>query len=780
MTDIPNFRHALRTPLNHIIGYSEMLLEDAADQQRTGVADALREIHQCAQELLQSIQKHLAPVPEGLEAEPLRALQHEAAAPLQRILGRASHVIDHEGFAVHDMLRIRGAATVLRGYLASARGAIVAAPEAREDGPPTLSAHLLVVDDDDGNRDLLRRQLNRQGYSVDAADSGPEALRLLAQNPYDLVLLDIVMPGMDGFAVLAQIKADAGLRALPVIVISALDEMQSVSRCIEMGADDFISKPFDRVILKTRIGALLRRRETEREVAHLADRLRLLLESTSEGIFGIDREGACTFINAAAVNMLGHVREDLLGQSIHALVHYRRADGSLFPESECPMLQAARGGPASRIASDILVTADGRELPVEYSANPIRRDSKVEGAVIIFSDISERQRTEERFRETAKLESLGVLAGGVAHDFNNLLTAIMGNASLVLDSPDLAEYDREKLEFVVTASERAADLTRQMLAYAGKGRYEIRAVELSTLVRETADLMHTLLPKTVEVRIDLAPDLPWIEADPSQLQQVIMNLVINAGEAIGEPHNGTVKVHTGQCTLNAADVEALGRGELAPGPYILLEVSDTGCGMPPEVLARIFDPFFTTKFTGRGLGLAAVLGIIKSHRGAIHVESTVGQGSRFRVYLPASLKAVPAAVETLTPDTPSGSACVLVVDDEDVVRATTRSVLERRGFEALVAASGEEGVRLLTQHQEVVSVVLLDMMMPGMSGDEVFRRMRVLCPDLPIIVSSGYSESQVMQYFLGANVSAFIQKPYTATALIQKIGSVMPTSRSAV
>ena len=779
MTDISNFRHSLRTPLNHIVGYSEMLMEDATEQHRPGIADALREIHQAAQELLQSIQKNLTPAQESVEAESLETLQREAAGPIHRILSCTSHLIDKEGFAVPDMLRIRGAAGVLRAYLESARTSQVAAPEPREDGPPPNAAHLLVVDDDESNRDLLSRQLNRQGYSVDTAASGPEALRLLAHTRFDLVLLDIVMPGMDGFQVLAEIKTDPRRRGVPVIVISALDGMQSVARCIEMGADDFISKPFDRVILKARIGALLRRCEAEREVAHLADRLRLLLESTGEGIFGIDRDGRCTFINAAAVKMLGYSREDLLGQSIHALVHYRRRDGSAFPESECPMLRAARNGEASRVVDEVFIDVEGRQLPVEYSANPILGDDKIEGAVIMFSDISERQRTEEKFRETAKLESLGVLAGGVAHDFNNLLTGILGNASLVLDSPDLIASDREKLEFVVTASERAADLTRQMLAYAGKGRYETRAVELSSLVRETADLMHTLLPKTVRVHTELADDLPWIEADPSQLQQVIMNLVINAGEAIGEPRSGTVSVHTRECTLGESDVAALDRGELAPGTYILLEVSDTGCGMTPEVLARIFDPFFTTKFTGRGLGLAAVLGIIKSHRGTIQVQTAVGQGSGFRVYLPATARAARPVSETAVPAPAADNVRVLVVDDEEVVRATTRAVLERRGLEALFAASGEEGLRLLTEHKDI-SVVLLDMMMPGMSGDEAFKRMREIRPDLPIIVSSGYGESQVMQYFLGSNVSAFIQKPYTSAALIQKIGGVVARSRAAV
>ena len=779
MTDISSFRHSLRTPLNHIIGYSEMRREDASEQQPE-IAGALDEIHEAAQELLQSIQKNLMPGHQRVEAEALQTLQREADGPIHRILGCTAQLIDEAGFAAPDMLRIRGAAGVLRGYLESARTAQLTSPEQSDDGPPQPAARLLVVDDDEGNRDILRRQLNRQGYSVEAAAGGAEALRRLAQTTFDLVLLDIVMPGMDGYQVLAEIKTDPRVGGVPVIVISALDEMQSVARCIEMGADDFVSKPFDRVILKARIGALLRRREAEREVTHLADRLRLLLESTSEGIFGLDREGHCTFINAAAVKMLGYSREELLGQSIHALVHYRRRNGSPFPESECPMNRAAREGAASRIGDDMLLDAEGRELPVEYSANPIVRDGQIEGAVIMFSDISERQRTEEKFRETAKLESLGVLAGGVAHDFNNLLTGILGNASLVLDSPDLAERDREKLEYVVTASERAADLTRQMLAYAGKGRYETRAVELSSLVRETADLMHTLLPKTVHIRTDLAADLPWIEADPSQLQQVIMNLVINAGEAIGEPHSGTVAVQTSECILTEADVAAFDRGEVAPGPCIMLEVSDTGCGMPPEVLARIFDPFFTTKFTGRGLGLAAVLGIIKSHRGTIQVQSAVGQGSRFRVYLPATAKAARPVPESPAPPPPAGKLRVLVVDDEEVVRATTKAVLERRGLEALVAESGEEGVRLLSQHKEEISAVLLDMMMPGMSGDEVFRRMREISSDVPIIVSSGYGESQVMQYFLGSDVSAFIQKPYTSSALIEKIGSVVARARSSV
>ncbi len=772
MIELGQLRHSLRTPLNQIIGYSEMLADDAAGESAPALTDALRDVLEAARDVLLAIQRNLGPSRESVSKAEWRTLRRETSEPIQRILAHVSNLIDHEKIEAPDLERIRSAANSLNQVFDEPLS-MIAHAEMNGNDPAEHEEHsatrLLIVDDDEANRDVLSRQLERLGYTTHAVDTGEKVLQQLAGAQFDMLLLDIVMPGMSGFDVLSAMKADGSLQRVSVIVISAMDEMQSVARCIEMGADDFISKPFDRVILKSRIEAVLKRRKAEQERAQLADRLKLLLESTGEGIFGLDAEGKCVFINGAATKMLGFDRKQALGGFLHDLVHTRQPDGTPVPADRCPLYRAARYGEATRVSDVLFYNAEGESFPVDFTANPIVSDGKFDGAVIVFSDIRERKLTEEKLRQTAKLESLGVLAGGVAHDFNNLLTGIMGNTSLLLNSPDLSDGMRERLDQVVNASERAADLTRQMLAYAGKGRYIKSAVDVSELVTETRGLLSTLIPKTVHIMLDLADPIAAIYADRIQIQQVIMNLVINAGEAIGEPNPGSITVRTFEIDVGPEHMALSAPGDLNPGQHVVIDVIDSGPGMTPAVRARIFDPFFTTKFTGRGLGLAAVLGIVRGHKGVIQVQTAPGNGSRFRVLIPATAEVAVRAVKAEAQAAIKGSGRILIVDDEAVVRRTTDAVLRHSGFNTVLAESGDEAVELLRDSAQDVAVVLLDMMMPGMGGDEAFSKMREIRPGLPIIISSGYGESQVMKYFEGRDIAGFIQKPYTSTSLIGAI-----------
>jgi signal transduction histidine kinase len=386
----------------------------------------------------------------------------------------------------------------------------------------------------------------------------------------------------------------------------------------------------------------------------------------------------------------------------------------------------------------------------------------------------ERRNLEEQLRHAQKLESLGLLAGGVAHDFNNLLTGILGNASLVLEilKPDPAV--RSMLEEVVRAGERAADLTRQLLAYAGKGRFIIEAVDVSSLVLDISELIRTSVPRTIDLDMDLAPDLPDIEADPSQIQQVVMNLILNAVEATGE-RPGRVRISTGIHDVVPRDPVGHYRPDPpAPGRYVRIQVADNGCGMSDSVKEQIFDPFFTTKFMGRGLGLAAALGIVRGHKGAIGVESEEGAGSTFTVLIPA------AAATTLArgqrrPALPheQSAGVVLVIDDEDVVRHAARAALEHSGFTVFEASDGRDGTDLFSRLHDRVSAVLVDLTMPRMDGRAVCEYIRRLRPDMRIIVSSGFDESEAMKQFgeeFGEDSGlTFIQKPYTSAALVEKL-----------
>lgn len=376
----------------------------------------------------------------------------------------------------------------------------------------------------------------------------------------------------------------------------------------------------------------------------------------------------------------------------------------------------------------------------------------------------ERSRLETQIQAAQKLESLGVLAGGIAHDFNNILVGILGNADLAM--MDLAPESpvRRRLAGIIEASERAADLTNQMLAYSGKGRFVVEHVDITNLVQEMTHLLEVSASKKAVIKYDLAPgQLPPVEADVTQIRQVLVNLVTNASEALGAGVGIiTIRTRSMYCDRDYLRSTYIDE-ELPEGQYVVLEISDTGCGMDSETLEQIFDPFFTTKFTGRGLGLAAVLGIIRGHKGAVKVYSEPGHGTSFRILLPA--------VEAATKQTPGAAGqsqvvagTVLLVDDEEIVRDLASDMLRRLGLEVIVAADGVEALELYAERGDALSLVVLDMTMPRMNGEEAFRRMKRLRTDIPILVTSGYNEQEAIERFAGQGLAGFIQKPYQFNA----------------
>jgi signal transduction histidine kinase/CheY-like chemotaxis protein len=409
------------------------------------------------------------------------------------------------------------------------------------------------------------------------------------------------------------------------------------------------------------------------------------------------------------------------------------------------------------------------------SCTPVKSGSgAVIGVQVIVQDISGRKRFEEELRHTAKLESLGLLAGGIAHDFNNLLTGIMGNASLAQETFPSNHEAAALLDDVIHASEKASDLTRQLLAYAGKGKFVIQPVAVSALVEEIYPLIDSAIKSAASVQLDLDAGSLRVSADAAQLQQLIMNLVINAGEAIPEGQSGIITVRTRRQTIDNSFIRSnrlLAAEQLAPGDYLCFEVEDTGAGMDAATLDRIFDPFFTTKFTGRGLGLSAVLGIVRSHRGAMAVSSSPGGGTTFRVYLPLTEEEVPVKAGAAAPRACDTGQAVLVVDDEDVVRRTANATLARYGYRVLLASSGPEAISMYRRHEPDITLVLLDLTMPGMDGEQTLGELRRIRPEVRVVLSSGYDESDIARRFAGQRLAGFIQKPYTAAALAQKIAA---------
>jgi PAS domain S-box-containing protein len=445
--------------------------------------------------------------------------------------------------------------------------------------------------------------------------------------------------------------------------------------------------------------------------------------------------------------------------------------------------QAFSTGHAYDIECRFRRAADGQHRWHLVRAIPLREPG---GMVMKWlgtcTDIDEQKRSGEAMRETQKLESIGLLAGGVAHDFNNLLTGILGNTSLVLEELPQSSRLRPLLENVLLASERAADLTRQLLAYSGKGRFYVQSTDISELVREISSLIQSSIPKKVELRLELEPDLPTVEVDATQIQQLVMNLVLNGAEAIGEDKVGQVLVST---MLRHVDERFIAGNHfavdtVAPGDYIAVQVRDNGSGMDPAIRPHIFDPFFTTKFTGRGLGLAAALGIVRGHHGAIRIETELGKGTMFEVLLPAGAAREPKGADEPATAELYGAGSVLVIDDEEVVRKTAAAALKRYGYTVQLAGNGRDGVRLFRENARHISVVLLDMMMPVMGGEEALDEIRAIDPQVPVIGSSGYSESVAQERFGGKGLTAFLQKPYSAAALAERVKQVSEKGRASI
>lgn len=403
----------------------------------------------------------------------------------------------------------------------------------------------------------------------------------------------------------------------------------------------------------------------------------------------------------------------------------------------------------------------------------------------LFSNIIERRRSEEarskleaQVHHTQKLESLGVLAGGIAHDFNNLLMGVLGNASLALMELPPESPARESVNHIEKAAMRAAELARQMLAYSGKGRFVIQKINLSKLVEEMTHLLQVSISKKVFLRYNFADNLPAIEGDATQIRQVIMNLITNASDAIGDK-SGVITITTGLIETDSTYLESTYlKDDLPGGYYVFLEVSDTGCGMDEETRARIFDPFFTTKFTGRGLGLAAVLGIVRGHKGTVKVYSEAGRGTTFKILLPCCDSQEDTQenhVESTRKDW-VGTGTILIVDDEESVRYISKRILESHGFKVLTANDGREGVKAYEAQKETIDLVLLDMTMPHMDGEEAFRELRLINPDVHVILTSGYTEQEATARFTGKGLAGFIQKPFLPSSLLEIVRNKLSTS----
>jgi len=510
------------------------------------------------------------------------------------------------------------------------------------------------------------------------------------------------------------------------------------------------------------------------ELQESEERYRILAESTLDMIVEFDDDAQIRFVSPACETVLGYPPETLLGRSGFTLIHPDDIEQNIDSFIGAVKEEGPVDGKPYRARH-----RDGSWRWLQGVGVSYRRADGELRILSVTRDVTERiqsemqqRELEENLRQVQKLESLGVMAGGIAHDFNNLLTPILGNASLALLDLPANSPARTQIERIRGAALRAAALTNQMLAYAGAEPVAVEPVDLSRVVRELTQLLESSISGQTTVLYALADDLPPIEADNAQVGQVVMNLLTNAVESVDEGA-GRISIETGFMQIDeTTKLQTAFGDELEGGTYAFLAVTDNGCGMDDETRARIFDPFFTTKFTGRGLGLAAVLGVVRGHGGAIEIESEVGRGSCFRVFFPSISDGSEelAAESAADPELDwRGSGTILVVDDDKAVRELIDSGLQRAGFDVLHAADGREGIAVFQEHRNEIRAVFLDRTMPNVSGEEAFEAIRSIDPDAHVVLVSGYSERQAAERFANRGLVGFLQKPFRIESLIKTL-----------
>jgi two-component system, cell cycle sensor histidine kinase and response regulator CckA len=645
----------------------------------------------------------------------------------------------------------------------------------------TDSCSILVVDDESESLALLTGILTAEGYQVRAANSSQLALESVAAWLPQLILLDIRMPGMDGFEVCRQLKACEKTQDVPLMFISAAREVEERVAGLALGAVDYITKPFQRAELLARVQTHLElgrlRAQLESQVSERTIELRATIEWLRESeerfrnmadtapvmIWVSDANKLCTFVNQPWLTFTGRTLELELDNGWAEDVHPDDLEGCFGTYSSSFDLRQ------NFQMEYRLRRADGEYRWVLDKGVPRFAPGGVfVGYIGSAIDITDLKRTQEEGLARQKLESLAVLTRGIAHDFNNLMGSILAEAELAETNLAEGSPPGEEIQQIKAVATRASEVVRELMIYSGQERGNLETVDLSRLVEEMLGLLKVSISKHATLNIDLCEHLPPVWGNATQIRQMVMNLIINASQAIGDK-DGVIYVRTSR----AAESPNLAPNDGADSQdnNIRLEISDTGCGMTEAQKAKIFDPFFTTKPGGHGLGLAVVHGIVQSNGGVINVVSTPGGGTTFEVLLPCAerrAEIASPAVFAPTPEEPSAmSGTVLLVEDEDTLRLATATALRKKGFSVLAAIDGRSAVEIFRAHAEDIEVVLLDLTLPGISGLEVFRQIRLIKPGEIIVVTSAYDQKIAGSATSCEQPARFLRKPYRFSDLMR-------------
>jgi PAS domain S-box-containing protein len=651
---------------------------------------------------------------------------------------------------------------------------------------PDIAGHrarILIVDDQRLNRQLLEVMLAPEGFLLLTAASGEEALAIVAHQRPDLILLDVMMSGMDGYQVTAKIKGNPATKNIPVIMVTDLDNRDARMLGLGAGAEDFLVKPVDRAELCMRVRNLLRLKaygdyhdkysqllegEVGSRAADLVESERLYrstFDAAPVGIVHVGLDGQWLRVNQRLCDLLGYSREELQSPAVHELMQSEAAAG----EAES-FRQMAAGTLDRHVIDEKRYRRRGGDYVWTRVNMSVHRDAeaRAQHVIAVIEDITERRTLEAQVRQANKMDAIGQLASGVAHDFNNLLTVILGFAELMIGDAAMAEKQTNDLGEIIKAAQRATGLTKQLLAFSRQQTLHTVPLDLNRLITEMTAMLSRLIGEHIKIALALAPNLPPALADRGQLEQVVMNLVVNARDAM--PGGGTVTIETIGADLESSSFHG---EEVMQGRYVMLAITDTGSGMTRETQQHLFEPFFTTKEIGKGtgLGLSTTYGIVKQSKGYIWVYSEPGRGATFKVYLPCANRDVPseALSPVVTAPVKRVSETVLLVEDEAGVRHLSKRILDNAGYRVLEAANGDEAESLFAHHADSIDLIVTDVIMPGCGGPELLRRLQVQAPAIRVLYMSGYTEQSAAHEAGFDRGLPFVQKPFTAAEFVRQV-----------